>query len=63
MLYTPQKNGVAECKNMALKEMETCMLEAKDLNPNLWSEAIKCTAYIQIIYPHKALDGKTPYEA
>ena len=34
--YTPSQNGVAERKNMALKEMETCMLEAKNLNPNLW---------------------------
>ena len=46
-----------------LEEMETCMLEAKDLNPNLWVEAIKYAAYIQNIYPHKSMDVKTPYEA
>ena len=39
------------------------MLEAKDLNPKLWVEAINCVAYIQNIAPHKYLDGKTPYEA
>ena len=25
--YTPQQNGVAECKNRALKEMARCMME------------------------------------
>ena len=39
------------------------MLEAKDLNPNLWDEPINCVAYIQNRAPHKALDGRTPYEA
>ena len=39
------------------------MIEAKDLNPKLWDEAINCAAYIQNRSPHKALDGKTPYEA
>ena len=40
--YTPQQNGVAEHKNIALKDMETCMMEAKDFNPKLWVEAINC---------------------
>ena len=44
--YTPQQNGVAERKNKALKEMATCMIEAKNLIPNIWFEAIKCDAYI-----------------
>ena len=34
--YTPQQNGVAECKNRALKEMETCMMEEKDFSPKIW---------------------------
>ena len=38
--YTPQQNEVAELKNRALKEMATCMMEEKDLNPKLWDEAI-----------------------
>ena len=40
--YTPQQNGVEEHKNEALEEMETCMIEAKDLSPKIWDEAIKC---------------------
>ena len=51
--YTPPQNGVAQRKNKALKEMETCMMEAKDLNPKLWDEDIKCDAYVQNKYPHK----------
>ena len=43
--YTPQQNGVAERKNGALKEMATCMMEEKDLNPNIWDEAINYAAY------------------
>ena len=33
--YTPHQNGVAERMNRALKEMDTCMLEAKYLSPKL----------------------------
>ena len=51
--YTPLQNGVAQRKNKALKEMETCMMEAKDLNPKLWDEDIKCDAYVRNKYPHK----------
>ena len=61
--YTPQQNGVAARKNRALKEMATCMIEAKYLSPKLWYEAIKCVSYIQNRAIHKSVDGKTPYEA
>ena len=44
--YTPQQNGVAEKKNRSLKEMATCMIEARDLSPKLWAETINCAAYI-----------------
>ena len=56
--YTPQQNGIGERKNMALKEMETCMMEAKDLNPKIWAEAINYVSYVQNRAPHKSLDGK-----
>ena len=45
--YTPQENGVAEHKNRALKEMETCMMEEYDLSLKIWNEAINCDAYVQ----------------
>ena len=59
--YTP--SSVTERKNMALKEMETYMMEAKDLNPNIWDQSINSTTYFQNISPQKYLYGKTPYEA
>ena len=45
--YTSQQNGVTEHKNRALKEIATCMLEAKYLSPKIWDEAINCAAYVQ----------------
>ena len=43
--YTPQQNGVVERKNRALKGMAKCMMEAKDLNPNILDESINCASY------------------
>ena len=37
--YTPQHNGVAERKNRSLKEMETCMMEAKNF-PKVYAKAV-----------------------
>ena len=37
--YTPQQNGVAERKNRALKEMDTSMIEERDIIPKIWVEA------------------------
>ena len=51
--YTPQQNGVAERNNKYLKKMTTCMIEAKDLNRNIWNEAINCDAYVHNRAPHK----------
>ena len=45
--YTPQQNSVAKRKNRSLKEMETCMMEAKTLPPKFWDKAINCAFYIQ----------------
>ena len=39
------------------------MIEAKDLNPKPWAEAIKCATYVQNKAPHKSVDGKKPQEA
>ena len=33
--YTPQHNGVAKRKNRSLKEIATCILQAKNIPP-LW---------------------------
>ena len=59
--YTPHQNGVVERKNRSLKEMEISMMEAKNLPPNFWVEAIKCASYIQNSVPHKKLYVRTPF--
>ena len=56
--YTPRENGVALRKNITLKDMATCMLEAKDLPPKLWADVVNCAAYLQNRVPHKGLKGK-----
>ena len=61
--YTPQRNGVAERKNRSLKEMATCMMEAKTLPPNFWTRDIYCAYYIQNMVPHNNIDGMTPFKA
>ena len=61
--YTTQKNGVAERKNISLKEMETCLLHAKNIPPSLWEKVVICASYIQNIVPHKSMVGATPFEA
>ena len=61
--YTPQQNGVAERKNRYLKEMTTCMLEAKKLAGNLCAEAMNASVYIHKIFPHSYLKWNTPFKA
>ena len=61
--YTPQQNGVAERKNRYLKEMATCMIEARDISPKIWDDAINCAAHIENRALHKSVKGKSPYEA
>ena len=61
--YTPQHNGVAERENRSLKEMETCLLQDKNLSPSLWDEAVNCASYIQNRVPHKSVVAATPFEA
>ena len=39
------------------------MMEAKNLPPKFWAEAIKYAAYIQNRVPHKHLNGMTPFES
>ena len=61
--YTPQQNGVAERKNRSLKEMETCMIEVREINPKIWDESISYAAHIQNRSFHKSMKGMTPYKA
>ena len=59
--YSPQQNGVAEHKNITLKEMMNALLSSSGLPPNLWGEAILSTNYILNRIPQKKTN-KSPYE-
>ena len=61
--YTIQKNGVAERKNISLKEMATCLLEARNIPSYMWDESMTCALYIQNIVHHKSVVGANPFEA
>ena len=51
-----------ERENRSLKEMETCLLQAKNLPPSLWVEAVNYASYIHNRVPHKLVVGVTPFE-
>ena len=44
--YTPHQNGVEERKNRSFKEMATCMIEVREINPKIWDEAINYDSHI-----------------
>ena len=59
--YSPESNGVAERKNITLKEMMNAMLVSSRVSLNLWGEDILSTYHIQNRIPYKKT-SKTPYE-
>ena len=58
---TPNMNGVAERRNITLKDMVRSMISHSTLPTSLWGKALKTTVYILNRVPTKATD-KTPYE-
>ena len=60
--YTPHQHGVVKRKIRSLKEMETCLLQAKNLPPSLWEETVNYASYIQNRVPHKSVIGATPFK-
>ncbi|CAL2260415.1 unnamed protein product [Prunus armeniaca] len=61
--YTPQQNGVSERKNQTIMEMVRSMLKNKNLQKELWAEAVTCAIYLINRSPTKALNDCTPHEA
>ena len=60
---TPQQNGVAERLNRVLVEMARTMMRHKDVDQDLWADAIKTAVYIKNRVTSRALPvGKTPFE-
>jgi len=60
---TPQQNEVAERLNRVLVEMIRTMMRNKDVDQDLWADAIKTAVYIKNRVTTRALPvGKTPFE-
>jgi len=60
---TPQQNGVAERLNRILVEMARTMMRHKDVDQDLWADAIKTAVHIKNRVTSRALHvGKTPFE-
>lgn len=61
--YTPQQNGLVECKNHIIVEMARSILKAKGLENTFWAEAIAISVYFLNRCPTKSVKNMTPYEA
>lgn len=47
--YTPQQNGVAECKNRSIMNMVRTVLTEKEIPKTFWSDAVQWTNHVLII--------------
>ena len=59
---TPQQNGVAERKNITLKEAARSMLDETELSGVYWVEAVNTACYTQNRCLITKSHNKTPYE-
>lgn len=59
--YTPEQNGSAEREIRTLVEAARTMIFAKNLNMNLWAEAINTAVYVINRSGTSTVKGKTPY--
>lgn len=61
--YTPQQNGVAECKNRAIMNMVKYMMYEKNVPKTFWPEAARWTIHSLNSSPTLAVNNMTPEEA
>ncbi|KAJ9562187.1 LOW QUALITY PROTEIN: hypothetical protein OSB04_007347 [Centaurea solstitialis] len=59
--FTPQQNGLAECKNRTLVEMVNCMLNQSNRPTDLWGEALLTACYIHNRITSRVIPT-SPYE-
>lgn len=60
--YSPQQNGVMECRNQSVVGTARSMLKAKGLPGMFWGEAVTTAVYLLNRSSSKSIGGKTPYE-
>lgn len=57
--YTPEQNGIAECRNRTLQEMARAMIKQAGLSTPYWVEAVTAANYLLNRLPSKAVPGST----
>lgn len=60
--YSPEQNGSAEREMRTLVEAARSMLQAKEMNDNLWGEAINTVVYVLNRTGTSSIKGKCPLE-
>ncbi|CAL2259674.1 unnamed protein product [Prunus armeniaca] len=58
--FTPQQNGVSECKNHQLLEVARSLMLDMSVLHHLWGHGVLATAYLINRTPSRVLDFKTP---
>ena len=61
--YSPQQNGVVECRNRTLMEMTRSILKHINVPNYLWGEGVRHSTYLINRIATRVLVTQTPYEA
>jgi transposase InsO family protein len=61
--YSPQQNGVVECRNQTVVTMASSIMKAHNVPNWLWEEAVTTVVYLLNRSYTRSVDDKTLYEA
>jgi len=59
VLYNPEQNGVAKCKNLTIMECVRSLLKNAKLPNTFWAKAVSTAVYLQNRSLTNALNNKT----
>jgi transposase InsO family protein len=59
--YTPQQNGVVECRNQMVVLTARSILRARGMSGHFWGEAVHTAVFLLNRAPTTALNGRTLY--
>lgn len=61
--YSPQQNGIVECRNRTLLEMTRSLLKHMNVPNYPWGEGVRHSTYLVNWVATRTLTSQTPYEA